>query len=281
MDTISEQGQRIRANGIDIHYLERGQGQPLVLLHGGLVSSSVRWEGVPVSYASHYDAFAERFRVIAPDTRGCAGTAHEGDGAISFALLADDVAALIDALELGRPLIAGFSEGAITATVLGMRAPDRVAAIVNHAGHDFLNPRTPSIQIMRRLLGGSPDAEQADPDAAARSFDGSEQMRAMFALMQLDQDEARGAGYWRTYLRLAFDRTTRWPGYGFDDLSKISAPTLILCGDRDEFCSVEEAVTAYRALPNGELGILPNTGHLISAAAIAATIEFLERHAST
>ena len=118
METTVEHGHLIRANGIDIHYLERGAGRPLLLLHGGLVSSSLRWAGVPVSYASHLDTLASRFRVIAPDTRGCARTAHTGDGTISFALLADDVAALIDALGLERPLVAGFSEGAITATIL-------------------------------------------------------------------------------------------------------------------------------------------------------------------
>ena len=42
----------VHANGIDIHYLEPGAGRPLLLLHGGLVSSSLRWAGVPVSYAS-------------------------------------------------------------------------------------------------------------------------------------------------------------------------------------------------------------------------------------
>ena len=219
--------------------------------------------------------------MIAPDTRGCARTAHTGDGAISFALLADDVAALIDALGLERPLIAGFSEGAITATILAIRKPKSVAALVNHAGHDFFNPQAKSYQIMRQLFGGSADADQTDPDAVERFFSQSERMRGMFELMKQDQDEARGAGYWRTYLELAFDRTTRWPGYAFDDLARIEAPTLILCGDRDEFCSVEEAVTAYRTLGDGELAILPNTGHLITDAGVAAMVDFLERHSST
>ena len=48
METTVEHGHVIRANGIDIHYLERGAGRPLLLLHGGLVSSSLRWAGVPV-----------------------------------------------------------------------------------------------------------------------------------------------------------------------------------------------------------------------------------------
>jgi pimeloyl-ACP methyl ester carboxylesterase len=278
MNTIVEHGRHVQANGIDIYYREQGEGPPLLLLHGGLVSSSPRWAGVPVSYASHLDTLAARFRVITPDTRGCARTAHTGNGSISFALLADDVAALIEALELERPLIAGFSEGAITATVLALRAPESVSAIVNEAGHDFFNPQAPSFQIMRQLFGGSADATRTDPDAVERFFSQSGQMRAMFELMQQDQDEAQGTGYWRTYLELAFERSTRWPGYAFADLGQIEVPALILCGDRDEFCSVEEAITAYRALPKGELAILADTGHVITPAAIEAMIAFLERH---
>jgi pimeloyl-ACP methyl ester carboxylesterase len=46
------------------------------------------------------------------------------------------------------------------------------------------------------------------------------------------------------------------------DLRSITAPTLILVGDRDEFCSVDEGVRAYQALARGELAIVPNTGHI-------------------
>jgi pimeloyl-ACP methyl ester carboxylesterase len=279
MNTTIEHGYSVHANGIDIYCREQGEGPTLLLLHGGLVSSSPRWAGVPVSYASYLDALAARFRVITPDTRGCARTAHTGSGSVSFALLADDTAALIEALGLERPLVAGFSDGAITATILAIRAPHSVSAIVNHAGHDFFNPQAPSYQMMRELLGGSADATRTDPDSVERFFSQTHQMRGMFELMKADQDEAQGTGYWRTYLELTFDRTTRWPGYAFADLSRIEAPTLILCGDRDDFCSVEDAVSAYRALRSGELAVLPDTGHVITAAAVEAMAEFLEPHA--
>jgi pimeloyl-ACP methyl ester carboxylesterase len=276
----SSESQCVRANGIDIHYVEAGEGTPLILLHGGVVSTNPIWAGVPFAYVSHMDALARHFRVIAPDTRGSARTVHSG-GEISFSLLADDVAGLIEALELERPLIAGFSEGGITATILAIRAPGVVRAIVNDAGYDFFNPEARSYAMMRQALGGSPDATAADPDAADRFFAHAEPMRTVFALMQQDQDGAQGDGYWRTYLELAFPRTTRWPGYTFDDLAAITAPTLILVGDRDDFCSVEEAATAYRALGDGELAILPNTDHVITEAGVAAMVDFLERHSST
>ena len=270
------QAQRVHANGIDIHYLEQGEGEPLVLLHGGMVSTNPIWAGVLVAYASHMDTLAEHFRVIAPDTRGCGRTRHSG-GPIGFDLLADDVAALIDALGLERPLIAGFSEGAITATILGIRHPDTVRAIVNDAGFDAFDPEAPTIAVMRQILGGSPDATEPDPDAAARGFEASEQMRAMFELMKRDQASGQGEGHWRTYLRLSWDRCTQLPGSTYADLAKITVPTLILVGDRDDFCTVEQAVTAYRQLPDGELAILPGHGHYIPPAAIQTTIEFFTR----
>jgi pimeloyl-ACP methyl ester carboxylesterase len=270
---IGAEARSVHANGIDIHYLEQGDGEAFLLLHGGMVSTNPIWAGVPVAYASHIATLAENFRVIAPDTRGCGRTGHTG-GPISFDLLADDVAALINALGLERPLIAGFSEGAITATVLGIRHPNAVRAIVNHAGFDEFDPDAPTFAMMRQILAGSPDATEPDPDAAARGFEGSEQMRPMFELMKRDQDSGQGEGHWRTYLRLAWDRSTQHPGYTYADFARIAVPTLILVGDRDDFCTVEQAVTAYRQLPEGELAVLPGHGHYIPPAAVHATLEF-------
>jgi len=102
-------------------------------------------------------------------------------------------------------------------------------------------------------------------------------MRAMFELMKRDQDNGQGKGHWREYLRLSWDRTTQLSGYTYVDLAQITAPTLILTGDRDDFCTVEQAVTAYRHLQDGELAILPGHGHYIPPAAIQTTVEFLER----
>src|SRR6478752_2449691 len=252
----------VRANGIDIHYLDHGEGDTLVLLHGGMVSTNPLWTGVPVAYASYMATLATHFRVIAPDTRGGGRTPHN-DGPMTFDVLADDVAALIETLGLERPAVAGFSEGGITATILGLRHPGAGSAIVNHAGFDAFDPAAPTVPMMRQILGGSPNATEANPDIAARQFEASEQMRPMFELMKRDQDEGQGAGHWRTYLRLCWERTAQHPGYTYADLAKITVPTLILAGDRDDFCAVEQAVTAYRQLADGELAILPGHGHSI------------------
>jgi len=269
----------VHANGIDIHYVEAGHGEPLLLLHGGMVSTNPIWGDVPVSYHSHMGTLAEHFRVIAPDTRGSGRTAHSG-GTVTFDVLADDVLALIDALGLDRPFIAGFSDGAATATVVGIRSPESVRAIVNDAGYDVFNPGAPGFAMLRMALGGSPTATAADPDAAEQFFAQDDHMRAAFALMKADEDSGQGDGYWREYLRLVFHRTTEPPGYAVDDLRRITVPTLVLGGDRDEFCSVDDAVAAYSALPMGELAIVPATPHVITPAKVQQTIEFLARHAA-
>jgi pimeloyl-ACP methyl ester carboxylesterase len=274
--TTSRQGQKIRAGGIDVHYVEAGSGTPLVLLHGGIVSANPVWGPHPFAYASHIAAFAKEFRVIAPDTRGAGGTVHDGS-ATSYAQLADDVVALIDALGLERPILAGFSEGGMTASIVGIEHADVVRAVINHSGYDAFNPQAKSFTMMRQALGGSPTATAADPQAAGAFFEQSDEMRMTFEIMKADHNAGQGDGGWRRYMELAFDRLTTSPGYTFEDLGRVSVPTLILTGDRDQFCSAEEAVTAYRALPAGELAILPDHAHVISPQAVAATMDFAQR----
>jgi pimeloyl-ACP methyl ester carboxylesterase len=180
---------------------------------------------------------------------------------------------------LDRPRLCGFSEGGTTATIVGIRKPEAVSAIVNDAGYDLFDPDSPSLPMMRQMFGGAPDATEADPDAIQRAFDGNQEMRETFRLMQADQDGAQGAGHWKQYLRLAFSRLSRGLGYRFGDLRAVTAPTLVLAGDRDHFCTVEDGAAAFRALPRGELAIQPGTGHVITEAKVRASIEFLRRAA--
>jgi pimeloyl-ACP methyl ester carboxylesterase len=268
----------VHANGIDIAYTDVGEGPPLVLLHGGLVSTGPAWAGSHVAHVDHFATLGEHFRVIAPDTRGSGATTHPG-GPATFDVLADDVVAMIEALDLDRPLIAGFSEGGATATLVALRRPDLVRALVNHAGFDYFESPAAVAHGVRQFFGGSPDAAKADPDAAERAFRSIPPMAATFATMQADYDDAQGEGHWRTYLELFFERSVEPPGATIDDLAAISAPTLVLDGDRDMFCSVEAACVTYRALAAGELAVIANTGHEITRAVIDTMTDFLTRHA--
>jgi len=267
----------VRANGIDIHYLEAGAGEPLILLENGMISTDPMWRDWLSSYAGYRGMFAEHFRVIAPDFRGSGKTVHSS-GPVSYDLLADDVVALIDALGLKQPLICGYAEGGALASIVGIRKPEAVRAIVNHHGTDFNpDPKAPARVMTRQMLGGSPDATRADPDAVEKI----EFLRVMVNLMKADHDAAQGIGHWKKVLQQTFDRVSQPSGYTFDDLRAITAPTLVLAGDRDRFSTVEEGLIAYRALQVGELAILPNTPGGINLAAVKTTIEFFERRLRT
>jgi pimeloyl-ACP methyl ester carboxylesterase len=135
------QGQYVHANGIDIYYVEAGKGEPLLLLDNAMVSTNPIWESLPFAYASFMATLAERFRVIAPDTRGSGKSVHSG-GPIRYPLLADDVAALIGELRLDQPLIC--------------------AAVARKAGSTSSAPCIARQASLRRACGSSPRPEQAE-----------------------------------------------------------------------------------------------------------------------
>jgi pimeloyl-ACP methyl ester carboxylesterase len=272
----TEVGRFVHANGIDIHVIEAGAGEPLILLENGMISTNPIWADLASSYGSHVENFARQFRTIVPDFRGSGRTVHPG-GPVSYNLLADDVVALIDGLQLDHPLVCGYGDGGHIATILGIRKPASVRAIVNHGGYDLLNPdpQTPGLVMTRQMLGGNPGATQADPAVMAQSEHSF--LRDMAGRMQADHDAAQGPGHWKKVLAWSFERFSQPCGYTVEDLGAITAPTLIMVGDRDPFCSVEEGATAYRALGDSELAVLPNTATGITPGAVQAAIHFFQR----
>jgi len=272
----------VYANGIDIHYLEAGDGVPLLLLDNAMVSTNAVWLGHASAYVGHLDAFAAHFRTIVPDTRGSGHTRHPG-GPITHRLLAEDVLALSDALRLDRPMVCGFSDGGEVATITALLRSGAVRAVVNHGGYDLFDPdpRAPGIAMTRQMLGGAPDATQADFGAIDRLAAAVPELRTMFDLMRDDHDAAQGDGHWQTVIRQTYGRISRPHGHTIEDLSTLDIPTLILVGDRDPFCPVEDGARLYRTLPRGELSVLAGTGHVIDHRAVSVAIEFLRRQATT
>src|SRR6476646_1292495 len=116
-------GHYVRANDLNIYYEEHGQhqGKPLLLIHGGILTGA--------SWQPYIEAFAKHYRVITPDSRGHGRTANP-TGSMSFRLLADDMVALVQALDLQKPLICGYSDGGQVTLEIGMRYPDLPRALV-------------------------------------------------------------------------------------------------------------------------------------------------------
>ena len=187
-----------------------------MLLHGGLVSTSDEFAATPISYAGHMERLARTFRVIAPDTRGSGGTRHPG-GAASATLLCDDVAGLIEAMALDRPLVAGFSEGGLTTLLLGIRHPDLVDAIVSDAGYDTLNPTRRPSACSVRCSGTSIPMRSIRP-RYSEPCPKTHRWPTCWEGFRPKSPNGR-AGAWPVYLRSTMGRWSRWPGYGYADLA--------------------------------------------------------------
>jgi 2-succinyl-6-hydroxy-2,4-cyclohexadiene-1-carboxylate synthase len=115
---------RIRANGIEIAYEDRGEGaRPLLLVHG--------FTGFRQDFATQLGALAAHGRVLAPDLRGHGESAKTGDAAgYTLAQLTDDLLAFLDALAVERCDLLGHSMGGMLALRAALRAPERVASLV-------------------------------------------------------------------------------------------------------------------------------------------------------
>ena len=223
--------QTITVNGLDLFYRDSGNGEPLLLLHG-FTGSGDDWQHV----------FAQPvggFRVIAPDLRGH-GRSTNQSGTLTFADVARDVFALLDTLGIDRMKAIGMSGGANTLLHMATQQPSRVQAMVHVSG----TPRFPdqARAIMRTMTAETRSAAEW-AEMRARHHQGDDQIRALWKYVR---------GFADDFDDMNFTAAT---------LSRITARTLIVHGDRDPLYPVELAVELLRGIPNSALWVVPNGGH--------------------
>ena len=222
----------IDVNGFQLHYDERGGGEPLLLLHGGSGIGG-DWKGVFTAGDLH------GFRVIVPDLRGH-GRSTNPSLAFTFRQAALDMFALLDQLGIHGVKAIGVSMGAKTLLHMATLQPDRVDAMV-------LVSATPYFPAAARAAMAQLSVDAfSDADWAAqrqRHVHGDDQIRLLFDLMRGLKD---------SYDDMAFTPPL---------LATIAARTLIVHGDRDPLYPVELALEMYRAIPSSALWVVPNGGH--------------------
>jgi pimeloyl-ACP methyl ester carboxylesterase len=269
----------VTANGLNIWYAEAGHGPPLLLLHGGTVSNGPVWADDEWGWGAHLGVFAQHYRVIAPDLRGH-GRTRNPSGILSYPAYAEDMIALTQALQLERPLLCGFSDGGITASLVSIMAPDLPRAVVHIAGYCLFSPdpEHPTRRLIRQWLGGHPHARRAEVAAHIEERVRQDTLPSRHKFVA-DFEPTQGTGYLTRYFEQGFEMWTTPMAYTLDAFRTITAPTLILVGDRDEQCSVEEGVSAYQTLQQGEFGVIPGINHAITPLVCALALDFLRRHA--
>jgi pimeloyl-ACP methyl ester carboxylesterase len=262
-ETVS--GRSIDVNGAALHYEEHGDGAPVIMIHGGL-GSSAQWGPV-------VPELADRFRVITPDSRGHGRSTNPSEE-LSYALIADDIAALIAALGLQRPVVGGWSDGGQVTLELGARHPGAAGALIVGAAYpDF--DRSGLREAHRALLGadeaGAPDPDHLDAELG----EFAEEIKAL---------HPGGAEQWRRLVRQTAPMWLDYEGLRPDELEAIQTPVLVLAGDRDELIPLDLSVSLYRALPDAELAVCPRLSHdglTPERAAVLASVirDFARRHA--
>jgi pimeloyl-ACP methyl ester carboxylesterase len=239
---MTSAGKYIEAYGLRMHFEVFGEGEPLLLIHGGTATSQ--------SWASHLPAFTEHFLVFAPDSRGH-GRTDNPTGELGYRLMVDDAAALIKVLGLQRPLVLGYSDGGQVALELGMRYPGLARALVL-GGTQFRFSET-YLEDARALLG-IVEGEEVNPRKLER------EQPDFVAYLREAHGHVYGPEYWKTYIKQISSLWLTPLHYTLEDLAEITDPVLLLTGDRDGVAT-EESIELFRLLPNAELAVAPGSDH--------------------
>jgi pimeloyl-ACP methyl ester carboxylesterase len=215
-----------RVDGLTLHYDLRGRGHPVVLLHG-FTSRGSTWER-----HGWLDLLGEAgLRPIAPDARSHGRSDRVLDAAsCSTKVLAADVAALLDKLEIPQASLVGFSMGGGTALQLAMDRPERVTRIaVAGVGDAAINELHDPAEIaeLATVFAADP-ADVPAGTSAARIRQNAE----------LAGNDPRAL--------LPFLEQGGWPG-GLRELSPVEAPTLVTVSDDDEYMPGARALLEWLA----------------------------------
>jgi len=225
-------GDTLPIRDMQMYYEESGEGAPLLLLHN--------FGGCAKSWHPHVEQLARHRRLIIPDLRGH-GRSTNPARAFTHREAALDVFALLDELGIERVEAMGMSSGGMTLLHMATQQPERVEAMVLIGATSHFPEQARA--IMRRTVPEGLDAAELEEWGACSSR-GEAQTREVIELFHRMKD---------TYDDMNFTRPF---------LGTITARTLIVHGDRDEFFPVSIPVEMYEAIPDSYLWIVPDGGHI-------------------
>ena len=243
MTTTAETG-TVPVNGLEMYYEIHGDGPPLVLLHGA-------FSAIGTSFGELIPGLAEGRKVVAFELQGHGRTA-DIDRPLSYDAMADDVAAAIEYLGLGRVDVFGYSMGAFVGLLVTLRRPELVRKLVFMSATYTMSGVHPGLmdglgEMSPEMMHGSPWHEEY-----MRIAPRPEDFDTLFA-----KKSEMDAGF--TDLR-------------DEDIRAIQAPTLVVIGDSD-LVRPEHAVEMFRlrgggvfgdlppGLPASQLAVVPGTSH--------------------
>jgi pimeloyl-ACP methyl ester carboxylesterase len=267
MTTATAPGTYADVNGLHLYYEVLGTGRPIVLLHGGLMSGE--------AMAPLPQLLAEHHQVILPDLQGHGRTA-DIDRSIDTRLMADDIAALIDELDLDRPDMVGYSLGGGVAFWTAVKYPTKIRRLV-----------MASANITRNAIPAEMLTQQSQVNAAAVPFMKDTPMYQLYErVAPRPEDFGRLLDKLGASMSQDFDFS--------DEVRGLQVPTLIIAADAD-MAPPSHYVEVFKLLDGGlrdggwmnegrpkgghALAIIPRATHYnVTASPLfaAVTLDFLD-----
>ncbi len=220
-------GKFAKVNGIKMYYEEYGKGQSLLLIHGN--GGNIQTMGYQIEH------FSRSYRCIIADSRGH-GKSGLNTSRLMYEQMAGDWAALMDHLKLDSSFVIGWSDGGILGLLLAIHHPGKVK--------------------MLATMGANlqPDTSAVYPWAVNWVARYEKITDSMITRGDTTQN-------WKL-AKQHIDLMGKQPNIALGDLKKISAPTLVLAGDRDVIRE-EHTVKIYQYIPKSQLCIFPGETHMI------------------
>src|SRR6202046_2524480 len=218
----------IENEGARIWYTTCGSGSPVILLHGGLGHSGNWGYQVPAVIRGGY-------RAVLIDSRGH-GRSTRDKRPYSYELMASDALAVMDALQLSKATVVGWSDGACTALILAAPYPARIAGVFFFACN-------------------------MDP-SGVKPFESSPTLNRCFARHTKDYAELSATpDQFKDFVDAVTLMQRTQPNYSANDLAQISVPVAIVQSEHDEFIKREHAEFLAQTIPHAELIILKDVSH--------------------
>lgn len=223
-------GKYVQASDAKIYYEVYGKGQPLVVLHGGGFGSTIEM-------AEFIDSLRLKFQVIAISTRGH-GKSEIGSAPLTYEQKANDVMAVIHAVTKEKVIVLGFSDGAYTGFKVASMYPERIEKLIAIGAGE-------QIPGLRKVVFDTQTAFKLD------SAYWNQQLALMPEPEKLQEFWSKMAEFYNTMTASKALFAT------------IQCPVLLMAGELDRNAPLSTVLNAYYMIPNCQLSIVPNTGHVV------------------
>jgi pimeloyl-ACP methyl ester carboxylesterase len=215
-------GKYYNIRGIKMYCEVYGEGKPLLMIHGNGGSMEAFKKNVPF--------FSKNYKVILVDSRA-QGKSTDTRDSLSFEMMADDFATLLDTLHIDKTYVIGWSDGGINALLLAIRHPDKVIKLASTGANLW------------------PDSTALIPSLW------KDMVKEYNEKKNIVRTTAKEKNDWKIFM-LDYDQ----PNIKLSALKAIKCPSLIICGDRD-LIPIEHTALIYKNIPNAWLWVVPHSGH--------------------